>query len=201
MKQLVIFGKGGFAGDIYAAIDKHKPNEHPVFMVDDEYYSPSERNTLPFSQFDIENHEVLVAVADPEKRRAIVEKFPSNTTWGVWIDPGVNILGLNVRISPGSILCAGTILTRDIVIGKHAHLNLLTTIGHGCTVGDFFTTSPGVKVGGDCTIGDNVFIGSNAAIKEKIDITENVYIGMLAGVTKNITEPGVYIGTPARKIK
>ena len=41
----------------------------------------------------------------------------------------------------------------------------------------------------------------NIEIKEKISIHSLSTIGMNAGVVKNINEPGVYVGTPAKKIK
>ena len=50
------------------------------------------------------------------------------------------------------------------------------------------------------TIGDNVLIGSNSSILP-VSITDNVIIGAGSVVTKNIFEPGVYAGNPAKKIK
>ena len=48
-------------------------------------------------------------------------------------------------------------------------------------------------------IGNNVSIGSNATILP-VDICDDVVIGAGSVVTKNITEPGVYAGCPAKKI-
>jgi acetyltransferase-like isoleucine patch superfamily enzyme len=50
------------------------------------------------------------------------------------------------------------------------------------------------------TIGNNVSIGSNATILP-INICDNVVIGAGAVVTKNIEQPGVYAGNPAKLIK
>ena len=49
-------------------------------------------------------------------------------------------------------------------------------------------------------IGNSVSIGSNATILP-ISICDKVVIGAGSVVTKNITEPGVYVGNPAKKIK
>lgn len=49
-------------------------------------------------------------------------------------------------------------------------------------------------------IANNVLIGSNSSILP-VSITDNVIIGAGSVVTKNITEPGVYAGNPAKKIK
>ena len=39
------------------------------------------------------------------------------------------------EIGAGSIITAGCIITTNIKIGKHSHLNLHTTIGHDCELG------------------------------------------------------------------
>ena len=89
----------------------------------------------------------------------------------------------------------------NVKIGKHAHLNLLTTIGHDCEIGDYFTTAPGSKISGNCKIYDCVYVGTNASIKQKLSIESFTTIGSGAAVVKDIEEPGVYAGVPAKKIK
>jgi acetyltransferase-like isoleucine patch superfamily enzyme len=50
------------------------------------------------------------------------------------------------------------------------------------------------------SIGNHVSIGSNATILP-VSICDYVVIGAGAVVTKNITEPGTYLGNPARKLE
>ncbi|MUK26520.1 acyltransferase [Aliivibrio fischeri] len=50
-------------------------------------------------------------------------------------------------------------------------------------------------------IADNIFIGVNSIILYGVNVCSNVIIGAGSVVSKNITEPGVYVGVPARKIK
>jgi sugar O-acyltransferase (sialic acid O-acetyltransferase NeuD family) len=169
-----------------------------IFFVDDKYYN-NESNTLPLSSFDPTEYEVIVAIGDPRARYDMIQKLPKETKYFTFIHPSAILLGDDIIIGKGSIICAGCILTSNIIIGEHAHLNLQTTIGHDCRIGDFFTTAPGAKISGNCTIYDLVYIGTNASIKEKISIHSLVTIGLNAGVVKNIEEPGTYIGTPAKK--
>ncbi len=49
-------------------------------------------------------------------------------------------------------------------------------------------------------IGNNVSIGSNATILP-VKICENVVIGAGSVVTKDIEQPGVYAGNPAKYLK
>ena len=60
---------------------------------------------------------------------------------------------------------------------------------------------PGAIVSGNVKIYDLVYLGTNSSIKEKISIHSLTTIGLNSGVIKNIEEPGVYVGTPAKKIK
>ena len=71
-------------------------------------------------------------------------------------------------------------------------------------VNDLFTK--GGPAGGnkalwkESNVGNCVSIGTNATILP-VTICDNVVIGAGAVVTKDITEPGFYVGNPAKKLK
>lgn len=108
-------------------------------------------------------------------------------------------------------------IQKDVTIGNntkvqsHTFICELVSIGNDCFIGhgvmfinDLF--SGGGPARGDKSkwkstkIGNNVSLGSNATILP-IEICDNVVIGAGAVVTKNITQPGVYAGNPAKFIK
>ena len=66
----------------------------------------------------------IEAVARSLGRTAAVLKHPSAT------------IGSDVQIGDGAIVAAGARLTTNIVIGRHAHINLNSTIGHDAIVED-----------------------------------------------------------------
>lgn len=77
-------------------------------------------------------------------------------------------------------------------------------VGHGVMfINDAFTE--GKPAGGNkdlwkaTKIGNNVSIGSNATILP-VSICDHVVLGAGAVVTKDITEPGTYVGNPAKKL-
>jgi sugar O-acyltransferase (sialic acid O-acetyltransferase NeuD family) len=195
--EKVLIGAGGFAREIKA----HIGNPTMKCFIDNQYWKENNEHIFPLSDFDPTQHEALVAIGDPKDRFSIIQRLSKETQYFTFIHPSAQILGNDVQIGKGSIICAGCILTTNIVIGDHAHLNLQTTIGHDCEIGNYFTTAPGAKVSGNCKIYDCVYIGTNASVKEKISIHSLTTIGLNAGVVKNIEEPGVYAGTPAKKIK
>ena len=96
-------------------------------------------------------------------------------------------------------------------IHSHSFVCELVTIGSDCFVGhgvmfinDVF--SSGGPARGDKTkwaptvIGNDVSIGSNATILP-VRICDKVVIGAGAVVTKDITEPVIYAGNPARRLR
>jgi sugar O-acyltransferase (sialic acid O-acetyltransferase NeuD family) len=199
MKQAII-GAGGFGREVYGSLSLTE-QLNTVFFVDDKYYDKSNSLILPISRFNPEEYEVIVAIADSKDRYNVIQMLPKETKYFTYIHPSVQIHGNDVEIGEGSIICAGTIITTNVKIGKHAHLNLITTIGHDCVIGDYFTTAPGVQISGNEIIGNRVYFGTRSCIKQKLTICDDVTIGMNAGVTKSINQPGTYIGTPAKKIK
>jgi sugar O-acyltransferase (sialic acid O-acetyltransferase NeuD family) len=197
MKKAII-GSGGFGREVRALLLDNNPNEIVHFFVDDEYV---DNNTNPISSLNINEYEVVIAIGNPNLREQIYKKLPKNTKYFTVIHKSVQILDSNVEIGEGSIICPNTILTTNIKIGKHTHLNLGSTVGHDTLIGDFFTTAPGVKISGNCIIGNRVYFGTNSSVREKINICDDVTIGLNAGVVKHIKELGTYVGVPAKKIK
>lgn len=129
------------------------------------------------------------------------------------IEP-VNIYGCS--ISDGCFIGPFVEIQKNVVIGKrtkiqsHAFICELVTIGddsfigHGVMfVNDLF--SDGSPAMGDkskwkkTNIGNNVLIGSNSTILP-VNICDKVVIGAGSVVVKNILEPGIYAGNPAKKI-
>jgi sugar O-acyltransferase (sialic acid O-acetyltransferase NeuD family) len=199
MKHAII-GAGGFAREVYHMLPKEIQNEI-IFFVEDQWYKLEEVKTKPLSLFDPLSYKIVVAIGDPIVRKRIIDNLPIQTHYYTIIDPSVIILSSDVKIGEGSIICAGSIITTNVIIGKHTHLNLQTTVGHDTVIDDFFTSSPGTKISGNCKIGKCVYVGTNASIREKVTISDNVIIGMNSAVVKHIDDSGVYVGIPCKKIK
>lgn len=120
-------------------------------------------------------------------------------------------IGDNCFIGPFVEIQKSVSIGNNAKIQSHSFICELVTIGNDCFIGhgvmfinDLFAS--GGPARGDktkwasTTIGNQVSIGSNATILP-VTICDNVVIGAGAVVTRNISEPGIYAGNPARKMK
>ncbi len=130
------------------------------------------------------------------------------------IDP-VNLYGCT--IGEGCFIGPFVEIQRDVKIGSfskiqsHAFICELVEIGDHCFIShgamfinDLFAT--GGPAGGtrelwkSTRLGSHVSVGTNATVLP-VTICDHVVIGAGAVVTKDITEPGIYVGNPARKVR
>jgi acetyltransferase-like isoleucine patch superfamily enzyme len=120
-------------------------------------------------------------------------------------------IGSNSFIGPFVEIQKEVTVGSNCKIQSHTFICELVTIGDGCFIGhgvmfinDLFES--GGPAQGDKTkwkstvIGNKVSIGSNATILP-VSVCDNVVIGAGAVVTKNIEEPGIYAGNPARRLR
>ena len=203
MKNLAIIGTGGFARELLCILDDlDKYNNVVGFFEPDNIWNSEFRdceimglNVLPYSDLK-DSYQISVGIGDPSIRQIVVSELGSSKNYSTIIHPNTQISRWT-SIDLGVIITAGCILTCNIELGKQAHLNLQTTIGHDCQIGDFFTSAPSVNISGNCNIGKSVYFGTGSATRQGISICDNVIVGMGAMVVKNITNPGTYVGIPA----
>lgn len=112
-----------------------------------------------------------------------------------------SIIDSSSVISVGSFIYPGVIVDQNVVIGKHSILNLGSIISHDSKIGNSCFLSPNVSVAGFCEIKDYCILGISSIIIDNIEICESVQLGAGSLVIKNINEPGLYVGSPSRKIK
>jgi|TARA_B110000902_G_scaffold224728_1_gene262375 sugar O-acyltransferase (sialic acid O-acetyltransferase NeuD family) len=206
--KLCIVGAGGFARETLLIakalydLEDVDYRQKIVFLVKDEDWSEELIMNVPQikeSDFDPEKYDAVVAIGDPVLRKKIVEKLPVHTKFTNLIHPKADVSEF-VTLGKGIIIASGVIITCNVSIGKHAQLNLNSTIGHDCIIDDYFTASPSVSISGSCIIKEQVYLGTGSLLREGIFITNNSIIGMGAVVVKKIKEKGTYIGNPARKL-
>lgn len=110
-------------------------------------------------------------------------------------------------VSKYSCIAAGTIIMHNVIvnagaeIGENCIINNKALIEHDAKIGGNVHVSTGAIINGDCIVDDMCLIGSSSVLKHSINVMSNTIIGAGAIVTKNITESGIYVGSPAKKIR
>lgn len=127
----------------------------------------------------------------------------------------VNLYGCEIGddtfVGPFVEVQAGARIGKRCKIQSHAFICDLVEIGDDCFIShgamfinDLFDN--GGPAGGkrECwkstQIGDHVSIGTNATVLP-VKICSNVVIGAGSVVTRDITQPGIYVGNPAKLLR
>ncbi|MCL5935527.1 MAG: transferase, partial [Firmicutes bacterium] len=108
-----------------------------------------------------DNISVVCAIGNPKRKQKAIKELPNKISFATLVHPEV-FLNDNIIIGEGSIICSGTKLTTNIIIGRHVIINLSCTIGHDVIIGDYCTISPGVHLSGGTIIEAEVEMGTGS---------------------------------------
>lgn len=203
MKKVIVVGTGGHAKVIADII--LKSGDEILGFLDDNY------NLNKFINFNflgkISNYiafkdeaEFIIAIGDSHIRDNISQNM-SGAKWYKAIHPSAVISHIDVKIGEGSVIMANAVLNSCSFIGNHCIINTGSILEHDSKVEDFSHLSVGAKVAGNVTVGKHTWIGVGVNINNNIYITSDCMIGSGCTVVNNITEKGIYVGVPARKLE
>ncbi|MEQ9467089.1 MAG: NeuD/PglB/VioB family sugar acetyltransferase [Ekhidna sp.] len=130
-------------------------------------------------------------------RATLFEKFHRSIPFAkiihssAYVDP-------SCQIGEGTLIYPGCVLDMNVVVGQNVSLNVSCTIAHDSEVGSHSMLSPGVVVSGFVKIDRQVNLGTGTKVIDNIEISKGVRTGAGAVVTENLSQPGLYVGVPAR---
>ena len=207
MNDLIIIGAGGFGRetlDVVEAINQVNPTWNFIGFVDDGEVNKvlmDARNVKVIGNrhvlSDYSSFSFVVAISNPKIRRELVD-FASNCglNLATLIHPKA-LVGSEVTIESGSIICAGVSITTNIRVGNNSQLNPGVLIGHDTELEDFVSIYPGAVIGGNVHIGGNVTIGANVTVLQGLSVGDDSMVGAGAVVTKSIPAQKIAKGIPA----
>jgi sugar O-acyltransferase (sialic acid O-acetyltransferase NeuD family) len=205
--RLYIFGAGGAGREIaWLAQQSWGSGVEIRFLVDQEVFLSNSVNGLPvvlLSNVTAQaSDRCVVGLGEGGLRRQIVEQIHlSSLAFTSLVHPRAE-MSIDVRIAEGVVVCAGSIVTTNIEIARHVHINVGCTVSHDVSIGEFSTLSPGVHVSGNVQIGREVFIGTGANILNgragaPLVIGDGSVVAAGACVTRSVEAGTLVAGVPA----
>lgn len=213
MKDIAIFGAGGFGREVHMLINQINSisNEWNFIGYYDDDTNKIGKTINGYKVLggidELNSHKeelfVIFAIAEPRIKKIVVEKVTNRLIkYPILIHPNV-ILGdyQFLEIGEGTIICANVVITVNIKIGKHVILNLACTVGHDTTIGDYCSFMPTINISGEVIIEDCVYVGTGAKIINQLKIGSNTIVGAGAVVAKDLPSFCTAVGVPAKPIK
>ncbi|QIK70026.1 acetyltransferase [Erysipelothrix sp. HDW6C] len=154
-------------------------------------------DTSDFSKIE---GDVFVAIGDNAVRISILKSLiESEMNIISLIDPNA-VVSQFASIAKGCVIVAGAIVNAAATLGMGTIVNTNAVVDHDCNLGDCVHVCPGATVCGANVIGDRVWVGTGAVIIQGQSICSDVVIGANSTIVAAIASPGVYVGTPVRKL-
>jgi len=85
---------------------------------------------------------------------------------------------------------------KNTLIKKGTKIDNLVQIAHNVELGENNIIVSQSGIAGSAKLGNNVFLGGQAGVVGHVSITDNVKVATRGGVSKSITESGIYGGGP-----
>ncbi|WP_243293024.1 acetyltransferase [Bacillus sp. FJAT-47783] len=148
----------------------------------------------------IDEYEIFVGIGNNATRQKVHENLETfGASIPVLVHPNA-VIGSQVDLGIGTAVMAGAIINSCTKIGKGCIVNTGSTIDHDNNIEDFVHISPGAHLAGTVKVGKGSWLGIGSVVSNNINITNGCKVGAGSVVLKDIYEPGVYVGTPAKKL-
>jgi len=211
---LAVYGTGGHGREIAALIQSGRTNQPDDFFlgfIDDnpDNHSTTINRSRVYSldQVAREFHSVKIicGVGSPRIRQTLADKCAARGLSFATVISAGSCLSPDIEIGEGSVVAAGAILTTNIRLGRHVHLNIGCTVSHDVVIDDFAIVNPGARINGWVHLGRRCYIGAGAVIingdpGHLLTVGADAVVGAGACVIRPVPAGTTVVGVPAHPI-
>jgi sugar O-acyltransferase (sialic acid O-acetyltransferase NeuD family) len=211
MKHLLIVGARGWGREVFAAIARCKSYVEGEFDVKGFLDSKSDAfeglkgNYPPIisspEDYVIQPDDVFfVAMGDPQWRKHYVEVIEKKGGHFISIIGGAAYVNPTATIGEGTFISSNSVVSDNVVVGKHVIIHIFSDIGHDAKIGDFSTIESYCFMGGCSEVGSQSIMHVRSTLIRHKKIGNNVDVGSNSLVTRNIKDGLHVFGIPATKL-
>ena len=211
MKEIAIYGAGGFGKEVACLINKINLVE-PTWKIIG-YFDDGVSRDSPVSHFgkvlggidELQNWpkslSIVFAIGSPKIIKLIVDKIVNpHIDFPNIIHPEVAFADIiTFKIGQGNVIVRGCSFSCDVSIGDFNQFNSISALAHDVEVGSYNVFMPLVRISGGVKIGDLNFFGIGSIILQNIKIGSNTRIGASSLVITKTKDGFLYMGNPAKR--
>lgn len=213
MKDIVIYGAGGFGREIACLINliNEKSPEWRVmgFLDDDENLWGTENKYgkvlggLDWINTYNKPIAVAIAVGNPKAVESIANKITNlNVDYPNLYAPSVTFLDKeSLKIGKGNIFCSNCFVSCNVTVGDFNLFNGYIPIGHDAEIGNYNVVMPSCNISGGVKLGNTNFLGVQSVVLQYIKIGNNTRIGANSVIMRKTKDGFLYIGNPAKRVE
>ena len=204
-KKLIIIGASGHGKVVADIAEQLHKYEEIVFLDDNDSLDKCMGYPVVGKSDRIEEYlnvvDFFVAIGNAKIRKKVMKQLQERNASIVTLIHPAAVIGCRVTIGEGTVVMAGAVINPDTQIGNGCIINTCVSVDHDCQIGDYVHVAVGAHVCGSVNIGERTWVGAGTIVKNNVKICAECMIGAGTVVVKDIDEVGVYIGTPARRMK
>lgn len=208
-KNLIIVGAGALGREVLVwsqqAIGAGAPWKIKGFLDSradmlDDYVCGASIIGSPEGYRPFEDDIFLCAIGDPSQKRTYVTLLEEKgAVFGTLVHPTA-LVGRDVRMGPGTIICPFTQLSCDIDLGSHVFVGTHSSVAHDTSVGSYTQICGACQLNGHVNVGEEVFIASSVTLLPKCTVGDGAYVGAGSVVLRRVKARTKVFGNPAMVI-